>query len=110
MRLSKLLWAYEKDMGIVCDTRRCTRQASQIVTWHVLDDCGDGTDRVFLMCAPCAKDTVDAYREKFVQLKAAVRQRDPPIPLECTSCGRRITRLSQLCKTQRLVYRLHVKT
>ena len=113
--ISKLLAQYEKDMGLVCERKRCTRQASQIVTWHVLDRCNAVAlpptgNRVFLLCAPCAKDTVDRYRQKLERTKEALLQRDSAIPLVCTSCGKRINKLADVCRMERLVYRLNVKS
>jgi hypothetical protein len=108
-----LLAQYEKEMGVVCDRKRCTRQASHIVTWHVMDECNKESDRIYLLCAACAKDTVDRYRQQVIRMKDALAQCNPslgPVPLECTACGRRVNRLSDVCKMERLVYRLNVKS
>jgi hypothetical protein len=113
--ISKLLAQYEKEMVIVCERKRCTRQASHIVTWHVMDECKAVAmpptgNRIYLLCAPCAKDTVDRYREKLNRVKDALLQRDSAVPLECTTCGKRVNRLSDVCKMERLIYRLNVKS
>jgi hypothetical protein len=114
-QVSKLLAQYEKEMGIVCEQKRCTSQASHIVTCHVFDRCKASTlpptgNRVFLLCTSCAKETVNRYRDKVNAMKDALLQGDSNIPLECTTCGKRVGRLSDVCRSERLVYRLNVKT
>jgi hypothetical protein len=110
MTLSKLLAQYEVEMGIVCDRKRCTRQATHIVTWHVMDFCNEEPDRIFLLCAACAKDTVARYRVKVMEMKDALHQQNSSVSLECTTCGRRVDKLSKVCKMQRLTYRLNVES
>lgn len=99
-----MLAHYETEMGIVCDRKRCTGSATHVVTWHVMDHCTEDefSNRIFLLCAPCAKDTVDRYREKYMRMKDALRQRNSHLALECTTCGKRVRRLSDVCRMERL--------
>jgi hypothetical protein len=103
--LSNMLAQLEYDMGIVCQSSRCTRQASHVVIVHTIDRCDKGTcNAVFIKCQQCADHLVGRIAEMVQKMREAVAQRDAE--LECTSCGKRIKNLTDMCRSQRLVYQV----
>lgn len=119
--LSNLLCAYENDMGTVCDGYdlkakgahyRCTQQATEILVVHQMDECdarsvrwtatpkGTG-NRVLLLCVSCSSNVCKEIDVMLARMKKAL---SPPASwLECTSCGRHIQNLSDICKTESLL-------
>ena len=120
-QLSNLFTTFEHDMGIVCDGRdlkpqgahyKCTWLAVNILVVHQIDECdassvrwtatpkGKG-DRVFLLCAACSSETCRQIDDMLARMKKAL---PPPASwLECTSCGKRIKRLSDICSVKPLL-------
>lgn len=107
--LSKLLCAYEIEMGIVCDRRRCTRTATHIVIAHCIDHCKDASpsdyfipkpcgtgNKVYLMCHPCAKDTAFNMTERMTRMKQAARHAKPGEPIVCKSCESELKNMTRL--------------
>jgi hypothetical protein len=104
MKLSNLLCAYEREMGTVCDSKRCTAQAIKVVVLHMIDSCsGQMPNMVYLMCEPCARRTVANAGDSMARMKEALRHKDKKARLECTTCGRHIKRVADLCRIERLI-------
>ena len=109
MKLSNLLTAYEADMGTVCDGRdlkangahyRCTRQATEILVVHQMDECENG-DRVMLLCVSCKSAVCKEKDDMLRRMKSAL---PPPASwLECTTCGKRIKKLGDICSVEPLL-------
>lgn len=103
-QLSKLLHEFEIDMGIICEKKRCTVQASRIVVLHFLDHCDElppTGDKVYLMCYRCARIMLREIVGKYVRMKYDVGQLDSEV--ECMTCGRPMPTFEDLLRTEDLV-------
>lgn len=88
--LSKLLSAYESDMGTLCDRPHCTRHAVWVVSVHMIDHCTEGkVNTVALRCRDCADVLAGQVSEKVRDIKAAVRTKGADY--RCTGCGLVVT-------------------
>lgn len=101
MKLDDDLSRLESEIGLVCERRKCTRQAVYIVHVHAIDHCNRPRldvhgDRIFTLCPACTKvfgqDVID-------QLD------DLGVSLHCKTCRRHVEKLHDVYTVESLVRR-----
>jgi hypothetical protein len=105
--MSNPLQDMESEMGLVCDVSKCTRQATYIVTSHLLDHCKDtaalpGGNKVFLFCPACTTGICRIIAERVQSMKYALSQQKNK-DLVCQTCDLKVDHLSDMLSVEHLI-------
>lgn len=104
MTLSKLLQAYENDLGFVCDTEKCTCQAVFVVSIHAINFCDRlGATNSFhvFACGECAVQIQRViYRRLMIERDKIT---DGALWVQCTTCKKQFGILEDACALTPLV-------
>ena len=122
-QLSNLFTTFEYDMGTVCDGKElkvigahyhCTKQATEILIVHRWDVCDHSTterwvpppggtgNEVFFYCVQCKSDTCKDIDANITRMRQQAKAKGARW-LECTSCGKRINKLGDICSVEALL-------
>lgn len=104
MMLSKLFTTFERDMGLVCDMNRCTRQAVWIVSIHKIDKCDEWAQSGclhFLACEEHTEKSRELTKSKMRQMVALLPDEDMWVC--CNKCGKYFKTIDDACRVESLV-------
>lgn len=99
MKLDDDLSHRENELGVVCERRKCTRQATFVVHVHPIDHCNVPRldvhgDRIFTLCPACTKLFAKDAMELLDWLG---------VSLTCKTCGRHVAKLHDVYQVESLV-------
>jgi hypothetical protein len=100
----KHLFEYlETDLGVICDRRRCTRQAVFIVRIHQIDHCVTESDKFYLLCKACTDTASWRMGELIGTMYAQLPDSTETVECLCDTCGKRIMEVDDVVTVERLI-------